>query len=143
MERLMKLQLNQIILIGCFLAVFSAPIHAQLPTVGSASVTLHYDAASLSGSHNHGDPVQTWPATVGPDAMAEVAGRQPTFNSNWSPAGLPGVTFDGENAAPSYQLWAQSGSHGSPKATLWSSIGAPNRQKLAKTLGKHLFSKID
>ena len=93
----MKLQLNQIILIGCFLAIFSAPIHAQLPTIGSASVTLHYDAASLNGSHNHGDPVQTWPATVGPDAMAEVAGRQPTFNSNWSPAGLPGVTFDGEN----------------------------------------------
>lgn len=71
---------------------YTAQANAQLPVVGSANVTLHYEADTLTFNNN--DPVTVWPATTGIDAMAELTERAPLFETNWSPSGLPGVTFD-------------------------------------------------
>lgn len=82
--------------IVCTAAMLAIPAHARLPDVDSANVTLHFEAESLSHSHKDGDAVRKWTATVGPDAVAELDTRAPTFTTNWAPTKLPGITFDGE-----------------------------------------------
>ena len=63
---------------------------------------------------------------------------QPSVNFGTQKSNL---NSDGENVGPSDRLWTQSAPHGSLKAALWSSIGAPNPQKPSKTHRKTYIFK--
>lgn len=86
---------RQITVMASFALLASLILEAQAqpPAVGSATLTLRYDASTQS--YGNGASVDPWVADTGPNAAAESAGVTPTFQTDWSPSGLSGVVFDG------------------------------------------------
>lgn len=83
--------------VGCFAgAFFNNP--ARLASLASTGYSPASDATVVQWtkadalSLNNNDPVATWTATVGVNALQAVGGLQPTFNTSVQ-NGLPMVTF--------------------------------------------------